>query len=219
MRKLAVALAAATGGVLVVMIAVTIVTGANQEAHEHYQVPLEYAKGLLEKPGPLRLVFALDVAFLVLYTAFFAAFAEHLRKLGAPFVRLALGAMIATAMLDVLEDHHILTLLARAEAGHALDDSSIALKAVISSCKFTLSYLSLVLFGLGIPRTTKLGWVLAAFLVIGTLVTAVVDYAAPPEWRHQLDGGRGVGFLVGFGLAVAWLRSAASAPYAVDSAA
>src|SRR5688572_27493639 len=150
MRKLALALAAATGVVLLSMIAVSLATGATQEAHEHYLTSIDYTAGLLEKPGATRLVFALDIAFLVLYTAFFTAFADVLRGLGAPFVRLALGAMIATAMLDIVEDHHILTLLARAESGQVIDDGAIAAQSVLSSCKFSVSYLSLFLFGLAI---------------------------------------------------------------------
>jgi hypothetical protein len=44
-------------------------------------------------------------------------------------------------------------------------------------------------------------------LVAGTLATGVLGYAAPPAWREQLDGGRWVGFLLGFALAAAWLRA------------
>jgi len=49
------------------------------------------------------------------------------------------------------------------------------------------------------------------FLVAGTLITAVLGYAAPPAW-HQLDGGRGFGFLLGFALAAAWLRTSKDPP-------
>src|SRR4051812_27800373 len=91
-RRLAIALAAATTAVLITMALITTITGVSQEAHEWYQPPAAYAAGLLARPGLLRVLFGLDVGFLVLYTAFFAAFADHLRKLGRPFVSLALGA-------------------------------------------------------------------------------------------------------------------------------
>jgi hypothetical protein len=216
-RRLALALAAASAAVLIAMLIVTLVTGAAQEPHEWYQPPVAYAQSLLVRPGAIRLVFGLDVGFLVLYTAFFAALADHLTRLGRPFVRLALGAMIATAVLDIVEDHHILTLLSVAEAGRPIDDAAVVFQQVLSSTKFSISYLALVMFGLAIPRDTWLGIVLAVFLVAGTLITGVLGYAAPPAWHAQLDGGRGVGFLLGFALAAAWLRATPEPPAAPHS--
>ena len=206
MRKLAILLAGASTAVLVVMVGITFATGATQELHEWYTTPDDYAQALLVHPGALRLIFGLDIAFLIFYTAFFAAFADYLRALGRPFVRLALAAMIGTALLDIVEDHHILTMLSMAEHGRPISDFEIAMQQVISSTKFSLSYLSLLLFGLAIPRDTVLGFVLALFLTVGNVATGVLGYAAPPAWREQLDGGRWIGFLIGFGLAAAWLN-------------
>jgi hypothetical protein len=205
-RRLALALAVASGAVLIAMAIVTLATGASQEAHEWYQPPAAYAASLLARPGALRLIFGLDIGFLVLYTAFFAALADHLTRLGRPFVWLALGAMLGTAALDIVEDHHILSLLGVAEAGRAIDDGAIVFQQTLSATKFSLSYLALVMFGLAIPRDTRLGVVLAVFLIAGTLISGVLGYAAPPAWREQLDGGRWIGFLAGFALAAAWLR-------------
>jgi hypothetical protein len=211
-RRTAIGLAAASAAVLLAMVVVTLITGASQEAHESYQPPAAYAQSLLVRPGALRLVFGLDVGFLVLYAAFFAALACHLARLGRPFVRLALGAMVATAVLDIVEDHHILALLAVAENGRPIDDAAIVFQHTLSATKFSVSYLALVLFGLAIPRDTRLGVVLAVFLVAGTLITGVLGYAAPPAWHEQLDAGRGFGFLIGFALAAAWLRSTPESP-------
>jgi hypothetical protein len=63
-----------------------------------------------------------------------------------------------------------------------------------------------VLFGLAIPRTSKLGIALALFLVVGTLISAVVGYAVPPTMQSSVESGRWIGFLVGFALAIIWLR-------------
>jgi hypothetical protein len=207
MRQISLVLAIATMGVLAAMVAVMIATGASQEAHEFYRPHAEYAAALLERPGATRLLFGLDVAFLVLYTAFFAAFADYLHGLGRPFTRLALAALVGTAVLDIIEDHNILTMLGIAERGEPLSDATIALQQVISSTKFTVSYLALFLFGLAIPRGTRLGVVLAVFLTAGTLVGGVIAYGAPTSWRESIDASRGLGFLVGFALAIAWLRA------------
>jgi hypothetical protein len=205
MRKLAMILAASAGAVLLVMTILAHVTGASQEMHEHVALPEAYAMGLLAHASALRGLMALDVAFLVLYTAFFAAFATYLRQRGQPFTHLALGAMVLTGLLDIVENHHILALLRSAELGILPSASAIAFQSVESASKFSVSFLSLVLFGLAIPRTTKLGWVLALFLTVGTLLSAIVGYAVGPELDHAIDSGRWLGFLAGFALAVAWL--------------
>lgn len=211
-RRLAIALAGASAAVLLAQVIVTLATGASQEAHERYQPPAEYARGLLAQPGALRLVFGLDVGFIVLYTGFFAAFTDYLLRLGRPFVRLALGAMIGTAVLDFVEDHHILSLLAVAEAGRPIDDAALVFQQTLSATKFSLSYLALVLYGLAVPRDRWLGIVLSAFLVAGTLIIGVLGFAAPPAWNPQLDTARDFGFLIGFGLGIAWLRSMQEPP-------
>jgi hypothetical protein len=207
-RKLAMTLAVATGVTLVAMAIVSIATGVTQEVHEHFAEPATYAARLLEQAKGLRVVMALDIAFLCLYTAFFAALAMHLRTRGRPavLVWLGLGAMVLTALLDVIEDHHILGMLDAAEHQVMPTAGAIAFQSVESASKFSVSFLSLVMFGLAIPRDTKLGIVLALFLTAGTLLSAVYGYALPPADAATVEAGRWAGFLIGFGLALAWLR-------------
>jgi hypothetical protein len=205
MKRQALVLAAATGAVLLSMVAVSAITGATQEAHEHYKPAADYTRDLLAHPGDLRLLMGLDVAFLVLYTAFFGALAKYLKS---TLAWIGFAAMATVAVLDIVEDHHILSLLSLAEHARPIDDASIAFQEVLSSTKFSISYLALFLFGISVPRTTKLGWALCLFLTVGNLVTGVLGFAAPPEWREALDSSRWIGFLAGFGLAFLWLRSA-----------
>lgn len=206
-RRLAIVLAYATAAVLIGMVAVSFVTGATQEAHEHFAAPDAYARRLLEQASGLRPVMALDVAFLCLYTAFFVLLSIHLRARGraAPLVWLAIAAMIGTAVLDMIEDHHILALLDMAEHQVLPSVDAIAWQSTESATKFTLSFLSLLLFGLAIPRETKLGVVLALFLTVGTLASAILGFAIPPASAATVEAGRWAGFFVGFGLAAAWL--------------
>jgi hypothetical protein len=206
-RKLAMTLAGAAGAVLVIMVLVGYATGATQEVHEHFAEPEVYALRLLDQAKGVRAVMALDLAFLCLYTAFFAVFAMYLRERARPavLVWLALGAMVACALLDIVEDHSILAMLDEAEHKILPTAGAIAFQSVESATKFSVSFLSLVLFGLAIPRDTKLGVGLALFLTVGTLLSAVVGYALPPASAGAVEGGRWLGFLAGFGLAFAWL--------------
>ncbi|HUS28391.1 MAG TPA: hypothetical protein VMZ53_07780 [Kofleriaceae bacterium] len=208
MRRMAMLLAGCTLGVLVLMVITGVITGATQEKHEHFMAPEEYALSLLAEPKGLRTLMGLDIAFAILYTAFFAAFTKYLRALGRPFVTLAFGAMLATAILDFIEDHHIISMLESAEHRVFPTASAIQFQAAESAVKFSMSFLALVLYGLAVPRTTKLGLALCLFLVVGTLISGVLGYSAPPEFQAKLEGGRWIGFLIGLGLAIAWLRSA-----------
>lgn len=207
-RKLAFALALATLVPLVAMVAIGLATGATQEQHEHFAPPDVYARGLVAHADALRAVFACDVAFLVLYTGFFIALARYLHALGRPLAYYALAAMLVVTALDIVEDHHILAMLDATERGFAPDAGSITWQVTESATKFNFSYVALVLFGLSVPRDTRIGLVLAAFLVVGTLATAVLGYAAPLALRESLDGGRWLGFLIGFGLLLAWIKDA-----------
>ena len=208
MRRLAIVLAGFTMGVLILMVIVGVSTGATQEKHEHFMFPEAYAVSLLDEAKGLRILMGLDIAFLILYTAFFAAFTKYLRAIGRPFVTLAFGAMLATAILDIIEDHHILAMLESAEHNVLPSAAAIHFQATESAVKFSMSFLALVMYGLAIPRTTKLGLVLALFLTAGTLISGVLGYAAPPEFQAKLESGRWVGFLIGFVLSIMWLRKA-----------
>ena len=73
------------------------------------------------------------------------------------------------------------TLLDGAEHGVLPSAGAIAFQVVESATKFSVSYLALFLFGLAIPRDTRLGLVLCLFLTAGTLASAVIGYALPPS--------------------------------------
>ncbi|HTL34887.1 MAG TPA: hypothetical protein VL326_17280 [Kofleriaceae bacterium] len=208
MRKLSILLAGFTMGVLVLMVITGMITGATQEKHEHFMFPEQYAVSLLGEAKGLRILMALDIAFLILYTAFFAAFTKYLRAIGRPFAVLGFGAMLATAILDIIEDHHIISMLESVEHRVLPSAAMIQLQAAESAVKFSMSFLALVFYGLAVPRNTKLGLALCLFLTVGTLVSGVLGYAAPPDMQAKLESGRWVGFLIGFALSIAWLRSA-----------
>jgi hypothetical protein len=208
MRRLSIALATFAATLVVIMLVITALTGATQEAHEYVVRPADYAASLLAAPTATRALFAVDLAFLVLYTVLFVALAAYLADRGAPraLLRLAVGAVAVIAALDIAENHHILSLLDLAEHGGVPSDAAMSLQQTISGAKFTISALALTCFGLCIPRDTKTGWLLSGFLVLGPLATTILNTAAPPDLRPDLDNGRWIGFLFGFAFTAVWLR-------------
>lgn len=208
-RKLSMMLAGCVAGAMIAMAILQLVTGVTQEVHEHIAAPEAYALGLIAHGGVLRALFGLDIAFCIFYTAFFAAFALYLVERGAPrfLVWLAFGTLLSVAVLDFVEDQHILAMLSQAEQRILPTEGAIAYQAVESATKFTLSFLALFLFGLCVPRDSKLGWALALFLTVGTLITGVLRYALPPASAAGMESTQWIGYLVVLGLTIFWLRA------------
>jgi len=200
------------------MVGITLATGVSQETFEIALAPADYGAGLRHFALPLRALFGLDSIFLILYTALFVVFAQHI---ATPPWRLVLGiatgAILATALLDMIEDHHILAMLRGAVRGDDPGAGQIAVEHVISQVKFHLGYLAEVLIGLALPRRTLAAKVLAFLLVIGTLVQGAWLYAAPDAALPAGNFGRWIGFFVGFALIIRVVRAPGAAAAATDA--
>ena len=201
------ALAAAAIACLVAMVAITLASGVSQETFEIVRAPSAYAADLRAHGGALRALFGVDSAFLVLYAAFFVGFA---RRLDRPdlriFVRLGLGFVLATAVLDMVEDQHIMAMLLGAQGGEQPGAGEIALQHTLSQVKFHLSYLGLFLLGLAVPRDTLAGVALALILTVGQTATGAVLFVAPAAMLPMMNLSRWIGFVLGFALALVVLR-------------
>ncbi len=204
-----VATAAAAIACLSAMFATTLVTGVSQEQFELVRPAAAYAADLQAHGTAARVVFALDTVFLVLYAAFFLSFGRRIATDATrPMIAIAIGAMLTTAALDIVEDHHILAMLSSTEAGAPPGAGEIAFQHTLSQVKFNISYLGLFLFGLAVPRTHRAGTALALLLTVGTLAQGAILYAAPLEAQGIGSMGRWCGFIAGFALAIAVVRAA-----------
>lgn len=200
-------LAAASIATLAAMATISAVTGVSQETFEIVRDPDVYAAGLRDHATALRALFALDSAFIVLYSAVFILFA---RRIATPanrwLVAIGLGAMLLTAVLDMVEDHHILSMIAGVEVGDAPGAARIAFEHTLSQVKFNASYLGLFLVGLAVPLATLTGRVLAVLLTVGTVVQGAWLYAAPAAALPAGYFGRWAGFVIGFVLVIQLVR-------------
>jgi hypothetical protein len=201
-------LALAAIGALVVMIAITIATGVSQERFELAGDVGAYAAALRAHPTAIRAVFAADTVFLVLYSALFLQLGRRLATDATrTMIAIATGALLATAVLDMIEDHHILAMLASTEAGEPPGPGALVFQHTLSQVKFNVSYLGLFLFGLAVPRRRASGVALALLLTVGTVVQGAWLYAAPADLQAIGSFGRWLGFVTGFVLAIAVVRS------------
>jgi hypothetical protein len=198
------ALGFSAAAALAAIIAVTVATGVSQETFESVHSPAEYAALLRAGAGPLRLILAFDAAFIVFYTGFFAVLASLLRPTADRLLlRLAIGAMLLVAALDMIEDHHILAMLAAATGPTGSDmpsASELVAQAAASSVKFHLSYLSVFLFGLLLPRRNTRERLVAGSMLAVQLPIGIALFVAPAPADTILGFLRWGFYLSGFAL-------------------
>lgn len=205
-----VALAVASIVCLIAMVAITLATGVSQETFEIVRAPDVYGDGLAAHGAALRVLFGIDAAFLVIYGAAFLGLGERIATpANRRYVVLGVIALLVTAVLDAVEDHHILAMLYGVEAGVRPSAGEIVFQHTLSQVKFNLSYLGLFAFGLSVPRDTRAGRALALLLTVGTLAQCAWLYAAPVALLPIGNFGRWAGFVLGFGLTIRMLRSRA----------
>lgn len=133
----------------------------------------------------LRINLGLDNLFIVVYGAFFVFLAVRLRAVLDPWAgAVALAAILLTALLDAIENHHILMMLHSAERGMSLSTGESQIQMILSAVKFHSSYLATFLLAFGFLRLGGLGraiaWALWLYVPLGVVISALpIEIAGP----------------------------------------
>jgi hypothetical protein len=133
----------------------------------------------------LRINLGLDNLFIVVYGAFFVFLAVRLRAVLDPWAgTVALAAILLTALLDAIENHHILMMLHSAERGLSLSTGESQLQMIVSAVKFHSSYLATFLLAFGFLRLGDLGraiaWALWIYVPLGVVISVLpIEIAGP----------------------------------------
>jgi hypothetical protein len=180
------------------LVGIAVATGVSQEYFEGVHPLAEYTQRAVAAAPTLRLDFALDNVFILAYGSFFIGLVVVLRRSAdRTLLNVALAAMLGTALLDAIENHHIMTMAQSAVLGIAFSEGEIALQAVLSLVKFHLSCFGVLLLAVAFPRNTTLArWtvgLLVAYAFFGVLILT-----APPQWMDPLALVRTVFFVVAF---------------------
>lgn len=208
-RQLAVALAATAALILTAMVAITAATGVAQEPFEVLRS--DYLPAIARAAPALRAVIALDTLFLIAYAAFFVILPRALGVADHPLVRLAVRAMLAVAVLDMIEDQHLLAVARAARLGLPVDDTRLALQQVLSQVKFLLSYAAVAFLALGLPRRDGFERLFAWALGLPLPILGALAWAAP-TLEPVVGVARWLAFMSGFGGAIVLVRRRAAAP-------
>ena len=176
-----------------------------------------YTRRIVAAETPLRLILTIDNLFLTLYTAAFIFLAMAVWDVSSRIlVFVALGAVLITTYLDLLENHDILTQLATAQHGLPIALADLQERMVWSQLKFHSSYLGFFLFAFVLPGDTFLEKLLKFSLWLGYPLIGILVYTFPNPIFNLLRY-----LFMFFGLMLlAWnyhLRAKSSAPQSVES--
>lgn len=185
---------------VVAMLGTFVATGIGQDPLQYVRPPTEYAQLLLRGGGILRAVIGLDNLFVLAYSIVFLGLGAALWRRGEQraLVLAATLFLMATAVLDLVENLHFLVLASEAQLGLVPSADRIALQAWESLVKFHLSYLGLLCLGLALPAETQPQRALKALLVGFQGPVGVAIYVVPQALALPL-------VLVRFGFFVASL--------------
>jgi hypothetical protein len=179
-------------GLVVSMLVLYAATGVSQDALQFFRRPDDYAALLLQAPQVLKLAVALDTAFLFCYGAAFVVLGSQLQALCRPraLVVLGTGLMVATALLDLVENMHFLAMLARADAGEPPGAGEIHGQVWESLVKFHVSYLGMFLLGWALPARTAAEQALALLLRWVQWPAGIALYVVPAALVKSFAFGR-----------------------------
>jgi hypothetical protein len=145
------------------------------------------------------MVIGLDNAFILLYSTCFLLLGRHLVKVGGNRTLAVAGTslLMLTAILDMAENLHFLTMISMAQVSVPISAGEIALQVWESLIKFHISYIGLFLLGLVIPVDTTALRVLAYSLKYVQWPVGMLIYVGPELWTKPLVFGRLSFFLAG----------------------
>ncbi|MGZ3238541.1 MAG: hypothetical protein ACXU8A_14325 [Burkholderiaceae bacterium] len=206
-------LAFLAAAIVIAMIAGILTTHISQDFFQSARSVGEFSAKIADTPGSafgLRLNLGLDNLFVLIYGSFFVLLAVRFRSSMDPWMSaVALGAMLLTVLLDMIENHHIAMMLHAIEHMLPLSAEESHLQMIVSAVKFHSSYLALFLFAFGYCKQGKLGRRIAQIVWLGYLPLGILISVIPVELTKPLAFARVIFFVIAFLLSgVLFMRSA-----------
>jgi hypothetical protein len=196
---------------LIGMMGVSLATGVAQEPFEIVRDPAAYRSDLIASSTWLKVILAMDSLFIIAYASFFICFAQVARRHGdAGMLRLGVMAILATAILDIIEDQHLFALTDSLRLGEGVSLGVLRMQHVLSQTKFHLSYMATVFVAMGVPRRTPAELAFALAVGLPLPLIGIVRWVALVADQFPLVVAQWLVFLGGF-LGAAWIAGRYSA--------
>jgi hypothetical protein len=189
----------ASAGLLLVLVALQLGSGVTQQWFEGVHPLDEYAARLVAQASWLRGIVAVDDVFIAAYTSAAVLAALALRASGSPVWGIAIAGGLATGLLDLEENHHMLAMLVEAQRGLAISAASLEHRMVFSAFKWLFGPLAYCFFALGLPAGSRLARSVQLYTWLWVFpLTAAVLAIDDPSWLKPLAFVRLVTVVFGF---------------------
>jgi hypothetical protein len=149
------------------LLVLALATGGSQGLFQLYAHPDSYADLLRERGTALRWDIGIDLLFIAAYSSFIIMWSRWIIADGADrfLVNFALALVMMTALLDAIENAHILAMLRAAELGSQPSQGEILAQQVASQVKFQAAYFGMAGLGMLFRPRDGWGWVKALFFL------------------------------------------------------
>lgn len=188
--------AAASAMCLLAMLCLSWATGLNVQHFEIVSTPALWDDALLAHAQPLRWLTVIDDVFVACYLVTTLLLVQSLRSEAPAGARIQVlgpwvaGLAVAVGLLDLMENHHVLSLLHAAEQGQAITYDAMVSREWLSSVKWLLGHVTFCLMGVALWFDAW-PWKLFRFSLIGWQLpvgAAALALAGSPvgEWLGWL---------------------------------
>ena len=166
------AFAAASALCLLAMLSLSWATGLNVQHFEHVSTPAFWAESFLAHAQHLRWLTVFDDVFVACYVTTTLLLVQRLRALAPAGARIqalgpwVVGMGVAVGLLDLMENHHVLSLLHAVEQGQAITYDTMVSREWLSSVKWLLGHVAFCLMGVAL-WFEALPWKLFRISLIG----------------------------------------------------
>lgn len=150
------AFAAASALCLVAMLSLSWATGLNVQHFEHVSTPAFWAESFLAHAQHLRWLTVFDDVFVACYVTTTLLLVQRLRAQAPAGARMhalgpwVVGLAVAVGLLDLMENHHVLSLLHAVEQGQSISYDTMVSREWLSSVKWLLGHVAFCLMGVGL---------------------------------------------------------------------
>jgi hypothetical protein len=166
------AFAAASALCLLAMLGLSWATGLNVQHFEHVSTPAFWAESFLAHAQHLRWLTVFDDVFVACYVTTTLLLVQRLRALAPAGARIqalgpwVAGMAVAVGLLDLMENHHVLSLLHAVEQGQVVSYDTMVSREWLSSVKWLLGHVAFCLMGVAL-WFEALPWKLFRMSLIG----------------------------------------------------
>lgn len=167
------AFAAASAFCLLAMLCLSWATGLNVQHFEHVSTPAFWVESFLAHAQHLRWLTVFDDVFVACYVTTTLLLVQRLRAQAPVGARMhvlgpwVVGMAVAVGLLDLIENHHVLSLLHSVEQGQAITYDAMVSREWLSSVKWLLGHVAFSILGVALwfealPwklfRASLIGW-------------------------------------------------------------